>query len=87
MSSETPTELPAPSSSGEEDEMPIRLKSIPTLSQLYKSSVLCAEAAAAPKYTHKAAYLDRVSLLCVTTLTRYSSELLRSTSAKEILRI
>ncbi|KAF7974792.1 hypothetical protein HWV62_11283 [Athelia sp. TMB] len=57
-----PSKLPSPASSGEEDEMIIQLKSIPTLSQLYKSSVLSAPAAAAIKYPPKVAYLDRVSL-------------------------
>ncbi|KAF7979134.1 hypothetical protein HWV62_43365 [Athelia sp. TMB] len=57
-----PSKLPSPASSGEEDEMIIRVKSIPTLGQLYRSSELSAPAAAARKYPPKAAYLDRVSL-------------------------
>lgn len=61
MSTKSRSASPASGSSVSDDTMPIGLKDISTLRQLYKTAVLLA--AATPKYPSKASYLDRVSLL------------------------
>ena len=53
------------SDSDSEEMMPIPLKDIPLLRQLYKEGVL--RAVAKPKFLLQLTYLDRVSLLYVST--------------------
>ena len=50
--------------SDSDQEMPLKLASIRTLQELYKSGVL--RASKSPKYLHKPTLLDRVSLWSVT---------------------
>lgn len=54
------------SDSGSEETMPIGLKDIPILRQLYKEGIL--RAVAKPKFPVQPVYLDRVSLLYVSNL-------------------
>ena len=52
--------------SDSEQDMPLRLASIETLQGSYKAGVL--KAVKSPKYPHKPALLDRVSLWLVTLI-------------------